>query len=296
MTSASQYPSHAERVLGLRQGSFPFVSKFAEVSGARVHYVDEGAGPILLLLHGNPTWSFVFRQLIMLLRNEFRCIAPDLPGFGLSTAPLGYEYLPQEHARVIAGFVDVLGLRAFTPVVQDWGGPIGLYVAALDPNRVERLVIGNTWSWPVNGDFHFEAFSRTLGGPIGRIAIRRYNAFVNLFIPAGVKRKKVTEDVMNAYRRPLSTPELRMPSYVFPRSICKSHAFLSTCEASLRALRNKPALIVWGDADFAFRSKERERFEVALPRHTTVVLRGARHYIWEDAPDEIASSIRDWWK
>ena len=154
-TSTSESPSLAERVLGLRQGSFPFASKFLDVSGARVHYVDEGAGPVLLLLHGNPTWSYVCRQLIMLLRTEFRCIAPDLPGFSLSTAPLGYEYLPQEHARVIAAFVDTLDLRAFTPVVQDWGGPIGLYVAGLDPNRVERLVIGNTWSWPVKRRFSF---------------------------------------------------------------------------------------------------------------------------------------------
>lgn len=134
-----------------------------------------------------------------------------------------------------------------------------------------------------------------MGGPISRIAIRRYNAFVNLFIPAGIKRKKVTAELMDAYRRPLSTREGRMPSYVFARSICNSYAFLSDCEAALTALRQKPALIVWGDADIAFRSKERERFEAALPQHPTILLRGAGHYIWEDAPDEIACSIHNWW-
>jgi len=287
--------SHAETALGLAPGSFPFASRFADVAGARVHYLDEGTGPVLLMIHGNPTWSYLFRRLVPQLRDSFRCIAPDLPGFGLSTAPPGYGFLPEEHARVLSAFVEALGLASFTPVVQDWGGPIGLYVAGLDPARVERLVVGNTFCWPVNGDFHFEMFSRTMGGPVGKIAIRRWNAFVNLLIPAGIKRERVTPAIMEAYRRPLPTPERRMPSYIFPRSILHSRAFLATCATALEALREKPALIVWGDADIAFRAQERERFEAALPNHRTIPLSRAGHYIWEDAPDEIAAALRAWW-
>ena len=205
----------AERAFDLRAGSFPFESRFVDAGGARWHYVDEGSGPALLLLHGNPTWSFVFRHLIVLLRDRFRCIAPDLPGFGLSVAPPGYGFLPEEHARALETFVEALALRRFTPVVQDWGGPLGFHLAGRAPGRIERLVIGNTWCWPVNGDLHFELFSRLMGGPLGRAAIRRHNAFVNLLVPAGIKRTRVGRDVMQAYRRPLSTPEGRMPSYVF---------------------------------------------------------------------------------
>jgi haloalkane dehalogenase len=87
-----------------------------------------------------------------------------------------------------------------------------------------------------------------------------------------------------------------MPSYIFPRSILKSRAFLARCEASLRELADKRALLVWGDADIAFRSAERERFEGALPDHRTVVLHGSGHYVWEDAPDEIAAALLDWWR
>jgi haloalkane dehalogenase len=286
----------AERVLGLTPGSFPFESRFAEVSGARVHYVDEGEGPALLMVHGNPTWSYLFRRLIPLLRDRFRCIAADLPGFGLSTPPAGYDFLPQSHAAVLGGLVERLELSAFTPLVQDWGGPIGLSVAERFADRVERLVIGNTFAWPVNGDVHFELFSRIMGGPIGEFAIRRYNAFVNLLIPAGIKRAPITAADLEAYRRPLPDAQRRMPSYILPREIRKSRDFLARCEAALPDLRSKPALIVWGDADFAFRPKERERFEAAFPDHRTVVLRGAGHYIWEDAPDEIAAAIRDWWR
>ncbi|MGP6189388.1 MAG: alpha/beta fold hydrolase [Vulcanimicrobiaceae bacterium] len=296
MTAPAAQLSFAERAFGLPPGSFRFESRFADVAGARMHYVDEGSGPILLMLHGNPTWSFAFRHLIVLLRERFRCIAPDLPGFGLSLAPEGYGYHPEEHARVIAAFVDHLALGAFTPVVQDWGGPIGLHLAGRDPARIERLVIGNTWCWPVNGDLHFEWFSRLMGGSIGRYFIRRNNAFVNVFVPAGIKRRPLATEIMEAYRRPLSTPQRRMPSWIFPRSILRSRAFLTECEASLGALRDTPALIVWGDADIAFRAKERERFEASLPRHRTVVLRGAGHYVWEDAPNEIATALREWWR
>ncbi len=294
-TSASGSRSLAETSFDLPAGSFPYESRFVEAAGARVHYVDEGAGPALLMVHGNPTWSYLFRYLIAGLRDRFRCVALDLPGFGLSTPPIGYDFLPESHARVVAQFVDALGLATFTPVAQDWGGPIGLHVASRVPERVERLVIGNTWAWPVNGDRHFEWFSRIMGGPIGRFTIPRYNAFVNVFIPAGIKRKPADAAILEPYRRPLATPDARMPSYLFPRSILHSRAFLAECEAGLAALRDKPALILWGDADIAFRPSERARFGTAFPRHRTVILKGAGHYIWEDAPEEIVPAIREWW-
>ena len=295
MTAPVAALSLAESTFGLAAGSFPFASRFADVDGARIHYIDEGAGPVLLMLHGNPTWSYVFRHLVTSLRDRFRCVVPDLPGFGLSVAPPRYDFLPETHARLVGVFVDRLGLGSFTPVVQDWGGPIGLSLASRVPDRIERLVIGNTWCWPVNGDLHFELFSRLMGGPIGKFAIRRCNAFVNLFVPAGIKRRRVDAAILEPYRRPLSTPERRMPSYIFPRCILRSHAFLAAAQASLGALAQKPVLIVWGDADIAFRAKERERFEALFPRHRTVILSGAGHYIWEDAPDEIASALADWW-
>ncbi|OAP26785.1 MULTISPECIES: alpha/beta fold hydrolase [Amycolatopsis] len=108
---------------------FPFTSRFVDIDEHTVHYVDEGSGPTLLLLHGNPTWSFLWRDVIRALRDNFRCVAPDYPGFGLSTAKPGYRYLPEEHADVVTGFVDALGLSEVTLVGQDWGGPIGLAAA-----------------------------------------------------------------------------------------------------------------------------------------------------------------------
>ncbi len=170
---------------------FPFTSRFVELDGHLIHYVDEGQGPTLLMLHGNPTWSFVYREVIRSLRDEFHCIALDYPGFGLSVAGADYSYQPEEHAAVTAAFVEKLDLSGVTLVVQDWGGPIGLSVAEHSPHRFDSLVIANTWAWPVNGDLHFELFSRLLGGPVGRELIRRYNLFVNLIIPAGHRRRRL---------------------------------------------------------------------------------------------------------
>ena len=279
----------------VREDLFPFRSRFTEVDGHLIHYVDEGSGPVLLLLHGNPTWSFLYRDAITRLRDRFRCIAPDLPGFGLSAAAAGYGYRPAEHASVIGGFIDQLGLSGIILAVQDWGGPIGLAAAARRPGRLAGLVIGNTWAWPVSGDRHFETFSAVMGGPIGAELIRDLNLFVNVMIPAGHKRRRVTRTEMSQYRAALPTRSRRQPSAIFPREITRSRDFLARTEASLPALAHLPALIVWGDADFAFREQERRRWESLLPHHLTRVLTGAGHFLQSDAPDDYAAAITTWW-
>jgi len=228
---------------GLEQFS-PFQPHYADIEGVRVHYVDEGSGPPLLLLHGNPTWSFLYRDVIGGLRDRFRCIAPDHPGFGLSRpAPAGYGFTPAEHAHVLERLIERLELRGITMMVQDWGGPIGFAVAARRPDRFAAFVIGNTWAWPKE-DLGTQVFSRLLGGPIGRYLILRRNFFVERIIPGGVKRKRLSESVMDAYRAPFPTPESRRPVHVFPREILGSVGFLAEVEAGLPALRDRPALLV----------------------------------------------------
>jgi len=273
---------------------FPYDQKRIEIEGHELAYVDEGEGPPLLMLHGNPTWSFVYRDVIGGLKDRFRCIAPDLPGFGFSTPAPGYGFRPAEHSEVIEQFVEALDLRDITLMVQDWGGPIGLGVAGRQPERFGALILANTFAWPVNGDFHFEAFSKVMGGPVGKLLIMRANAFVNLLVPAGTRRSRPAREVMAAYRGPFSERAARFPTYVFPREILAAREFLAEVEKGLTRLRDLPALIVWGDRDIAFRHTERRRFEDAFPRHRTVVLEGAGHFVQEDAAPEIVEAVRRW--
>jgi haloalkane dehalogenase len=272
---------------------YPFESRFAEADGARVHFVDEGEGPPLLLLHGNPTWSFLYREIVLELRDRYRCVAVDLPGFGLSQAPPGYGFTPAEHARMLERFVTHLDLTGAAVMVQDWGGPIGFAVAGRHPDRFARFVIGNTWAWP-KADPGTWAFSRFLGGPVGRRLILNRNLFVERILPGGVRLRRLPEEVMAAYRGPFPTPASRRPTAVFPREILDSRPFLAEVERGLETLRDRPALLVWPTRDVAFREPERRRWEATFPDHRTVLLHGAGHYIQEDAPQQIVAAIRDW--
>lgn len=273
---------------------FPFDSHFVELDGNVVHYVDEGSGPILLMLHGNPTWSFLWRDVIRALRHDFRCIALDYPGFGLSAAKPGYRYLPEEHADVVTSFVETLGLTGITLVGQDWGGPIGLAVGQRRQGTFDRLVLANTWAWPTNGDLYFEFFSRIGGaGPL-RFLARRLNLVVNAFVPAGHRRRKPTTAEMTHYRRAQDTPGRRRASAVLPSRITTSRAFFTEIESGLGELAHLPTLIVWGGADKVFRPRERERLEATFPDHQTEIIEDAGLYVESDAPEEFAGAIRDW--
>ena len=274
---------------------FPFESQYADIAGAQVHYIDEGDGPVFLCLHGNPTWSFLYRHIVQGLRDQFRCIALDYPGFGLSTAPAGYGYTVREHAQVVEAFVEQLDLRDITLMVQDWGGPIGLWGAGRQPDRFRAFVIGNTWAWPTE-DRATKVFSKTLGSAtVGRFLVERADVFTNVFLRSGIQRKKLTLDEQFMYKRPHPTPESRVPVHVMPREILAAGEFLSEVEQGLARLTDKPALIVWGDKDQAFKTPQRLRFERTFPNHQTEILLGASHFIEEDAPDEIVAAIQSWW-
>ncbi|MDB4969305.1 MAG: hypothetical protein JWN44_4994 [Myxococcales bacterium] len=274
---------------------FPPPSHFVDVLGCRVHYVDQGTGPTLLMLHGNPTYSFVYRHLIAGLGDRFRCVALDYPGFGLSTARAGYGFTPGEHAAVLSAFVESLHLCDLTLVMQDWGGPIGLGFAGLQPQRVRALVIGNTWAWPLDGELLFEIVGRVVGGPVGGFLIRNFNLGVNVLLPLGIRRKRLDARELAAYRGPFSTRAAREPTHVFPRQALAARDYLARVRDNLPKLASLPVLFVWGDRDRALDARQRHRFEALLPNHRTVILHGASHFIQEDAPEEIVVALRAWW-
>ncbi len=283
--------SSEERPVWLPDDLFPFESRFVTISGTRVHYIDEGQGPTLLLLHGNPTYSFLYRHLVLRLRPLFRCVAPDFLGFGLSKAPVGFDFRPASHAKMLKAFIEALDLKGVVVMVQDWSGPIGLSVAANDAARFRGIVIGNTFAWSGRGDPHYERFSAFMGGPVARLLNRLFNFFPRVLLARGICRKRLSAREMAAYLGPFTRHDSRLPMSILAREIIGSTLFLETLQSSLGSLSELPALIVWGDRDFAFGEKERLRFETIFKNSTTILLPVAGHFIQEDAPEEIADAI-----
>lgn len=273
---------------------FPFESRFVSLkSGARIHYIDEGEGPVLLFLHGNPTWSFLYRNIIKNLRNDFRCIALDYPGYGLSTAPTDKNFSPDEHSAVVAEFVERLELENITIMVQDWGGPIGFDFALKHPDRVKGFVIGNTFAWPLERVGQ-KIFSAIMGGIIGRYITWAFNGVTRFFMRRGVVTP--LEDAAFAmYLAPFQSRDRRAPTHIAPLQLVEARSFLSNIDQNLSAISEKPALIIWGLEDFAFQKPERTRFEKVFPLHKTVLLEKAGHFLQEDKPDEISAEIRNWY-
>ena len=273
------------------QRLFPFQHRFMDLDGGRIHYVDEGAGETLLLLHGNPSWSFLYRKIIAALRSDFRCIALDFPGYGMSDPAAGYGFTPKEHSEVLEHFVNRLDLRDLTMMVQDWGGPIGLALGGRRPGLVRRLVIGNTFAWPLDGERRIRIFSWVMGGPIGRSLTSTFNFVPRYFFSRGLAQRHAPE-VLAMYLAPWRDPARRTAAVIAPRQLVAASSYLEDVEANLPKLADRPALIVWGMKDFAFRDAERERFERLFLRHKTVLLDDASHFLQEDAGDRIAESIR----
>ena len=270
---------------------FDVEHRFLDLGGARIHYVDEGVGETILLLHGNPAWSFLYRKIIAGLKDEFRCVALDYPGYGMSSAPAGYRFTPREHSAVLERFVDRLALSELTLMVQDWGGPVGLGLAGRRPELVRRLVIGNTFAWPLNSEFRVRMFSALMGGPIGRTLNRRLMLVPRVFFARGLAQEPPRE-VLDLYFAPWRDPARRAPAAIGPKQLIAASDYLKEVEANLPKIADRPALIVWGTKDFAFGAGERKRFEATFPNHRTILFENASHFLQEDVGERIAEAFK----
>jgi haloalkane dehalogenase len=269
---------------------YPFEQRWFGSSAGLMHYVDEGAGPPILFCHGNPTWSFLYRQVIALLRGSFRCIAVDYLGFGLSERPADYGYTAHEHVRCVGELVDHLRLDGFIVMGHDWGGPVGMGVATSRPERVRGVILADTWLWPA--DLRMTAFARVTSTPWVQRRLLGTNVFVDWVMPLGTARR-LTRGEMDHYRKVQPAPEARRGVAELPRQLLAAAPLLSRLARDVPAvLGAKPALLVWGRKDLAFRPAHLlPRLQAAFPGNVTVVLPHAGHYIQEDAPEEIARAI-----
>ncbi|MDE0489165.1 MAG: alpha/beta fold hydrolase [Gammaproteobacteria bacterium] len=274
---------------------YPFESRFFTTpSGHELHYIDEGSGDPIVFVHGNPAWSFEFRHLVAGLRSGFLCVAPDHIGFGLSSrSDRSEDHHPRSHANRFAGLIEHLDLRDLTLFVNDWGGPIGLDFARRRPDRVKRLVISNTWCWPVGDDFHFKWFSFLMSSRIGQYLIRHHNIFVNRVMPMAVgDRNVLTPEVMAHYRNALPSPADRAANAALPGYIVDAGEWLDSIWRERVTFAGKPTLLLWGLRDIAFRKKELDRWKSELTDVESHEFQDCGHFLAEEAPEKILRLLR----
>ena len=275
------------------RSAYPFSPRSVELSTGAMNYVDEGSGHALLFVHGTPTWSFEFRHLIKALSARYRCIAPDHLGFGLSSRPDNFAYTPEAHAAALRAFVEKLDLQAFTLVVHDFGGPIGLPLALATDSRVVRVIVLNSWAWPIDDDPKMARGAKFIGGAIGRFLYRYANASLRLIMPSAYgDRTKLTKQLHRAYLDVFRDRDARvLVLHALARALLASRAHYQSLLDRIERLTKIPVLIVWGMKDSAFQPYQLERWQRLLPSAHVVKIAGAGHWPHEEEPARVAAAI-----
>jgi haloalkane dehalogenase len=253
-------------------------------------YTDVGTGPPLVFLHGNPTSARLYRHLIAALAPDYRCVAPDLLGFGRSEAPASFSYRPPAHATLVERLLRGLGLTDLTLVLHDWGGPIGLAYALRHPGTVRRLVLLNTWAWPLTHRPLVRTFGRLVGTTAGRLAVERGNAFARLVMPwtVGGGRAPSRPDWLRRYADALDSRPRRRACWTFARSLVAETDWLRALWTRRARLRGRPTLLCWGLRDPAFgTARTLPRWQSLFPDALTRRFPDVGHYV----PEELGPAL-----
>jgi haloalkane dehalogenase len=275
---------------------YPFQPHWITIGGLRYHYLDEGAGPVLLMVHGNPTWSFYWRELVRGLRGRYRVVVPDHIGCGLSDKPGArrYSYRLAQRVLDLAGLVEQLDLRQVTLVGHDWGGAIGMGAAVAAPERFARIVLMNTAAFRAQ---HCPWQIQLCHNPLGRAAIQGLNLFARAALRMAVcRQERMTPAVRAGYLAPYGSWRDREAIYRFVRDIPlrsdhPSYPALVAIEAGLGKFRRHPVCLIWGMQDWCFTPEFLDRFLDFFPEAEVHRLQEAGHYVVEDAHEEIVPAI-----
>ncbi len=274
---------------------------FDRGAGLRMHFLDEGSGPPVLMVHGNPSWSFYYRNLVLALRGTHRCIVPDHIGMGLSDKPgdAAYDYTLAQRIDDLEALVASLELQEpLTLVVHDWGGMIGMGWAVRHPEQIARLVILNTAAFPLPTGQRLPWLLKLARMPVGTLLVRGFNAFAWGTARLGCTRRPMARAVAAAYRAPYDSWANRIATLRFVQDIPlrlgdRAFALVHHVAGNLDRFKATPALIVWGGQDFVFDDEFLGQWREHLPGAKVRYLADAGHYVLEDAADEVIPLIAD---
>lgn len=279
---------------------YPFDSHFLARDGLRYHYLDEGAGDPVVMVHGNPTWSFYYRNLVLALRGAYRTIVPDHIGCGLSDKPdeRRYCYSLERRVRDLEALLDHLRIvDNITLVVHDWGGMIGLALAVRHPERMRRLVILNTAAFHLPKSKRFPWQLRLCRAALlGPLLVRGLNVFCRGAARAGCQQHPMPTAVRQGYLDPYDSWHNRIAVLRFVQDIPlkpgdRSYHLVSEVAAGLDRLRDVPILICWGEKDFVFDRHFLEEWQRRFPKAEVYRFPQAGHYVLEDAREEVIDRI-----
>ena len=285
----------------LFKSEYPFESHFLDLNGLRYHYLDEGQGETLLLLHGNPSWSFYYRHLVRELRSDYRLIVPDHIGCGLSDKPADSQYSYRLEQRVadldaLIGYLDLP--EKLTLVVHDWGGMIGMAWAMANPQRIARLVVMNTAAFRLPESKPLPlALKICRDTQLGAFLVQGFNLFARAAAWVGCKRKRMSAELRKLYCAPYDNWQHRVATLRFVQDIPleendPGYQLISRVEASLGSFADLPACICWGERDFVFDKHFLAQWRAFLPDAQIHAFADCGHYILEDARDDILPIIR----
>ena len=280
----------------------PFKGHFFERNGLKQHYLNQGSGEPVVMVHGNPSWCYYYRNLVEQLQQQYQCIVPDHIGCGLSDKPddYDYDYTLENRINDLEALLEHLEIKQnITLVVHDWGGMIGMGYAARYPDRIKRLVILNT------GAFHLPkskplplALWLCRNTLLGSVLVRGLNAFSSAASYVGVKRQPMAKDVREAYVAPFNSWENRISTLRFVQDIPlkpedRNYQLVSDIAGSLEQFKQTPTMICWGLKDFVFDKHFLAEWKARLPQAEVHEFDDCGHYILEDASDEVINAISD---
>ena len=271
---------------------YPFKSKFLKLPTGNMHYVDEGDGETLLFIHGTPTWSFLYRHCLKELSSQYRCIAMDHLGFGLSDKPADFNGNPETHAENIRLLIEHLNLTGVTLVVHDFGGPIGLGAAIQFPERIKRIVLLNSWCWETKNMEAARKVDRIVNSLAGKFLYLNLNFSPRLLMKQGFYLKRLlTKKIHLHYINPFPDKLSRTGLLSLAKSLVGSSRWYEDQWQQLDVLTGKPWLILWGMQDRFISPDFLEKWVVRIPQAKVCKL-NCGHFIQEEMAEILTSEVR----
>lgn len=276
---------------------YPFESKYLNLSCGKMHYIDEGQGPVIVMVHGTPAWSFIYRNLIKILRTRFRCVAMDMLGFGLSDKPDDFSYKPRAHAANFEALMNHLQLKDITLVVHDFGAPIGLAYAINHPQNIRNIVMLNTWTWSLSKHNTFSKASKYLVGPLGKFLHSKLNVSTGTLVNELLgDQSNLPEAIQEQYIKALGQPEQKVRSLACARELVGVSKWYEELWQSRKNIQDIPTLILWGERDKLVKIEALQKWKRFFHECYVIHFEESGHFLQEENAEELANYVSNFVK